>query len=87
MFIDFDNSSDNEEMVCITIKDESKDEDKKMTLILHVSENNTWIIDSGCSHHMTSDKSKFEHMEHYDGGSVRFGNTKPFCIKGKVVLH
>ena len=22
-------------------------------------------------------------MEHYDGGSVRFGNNKPCCIKGK----
>ena len=22
-------------------------------------------------------------MEHYDGGSVRFGNNEPCCIKGK----
>ena len=22
-------------------------------------------------------------MEHYDGGSVRFGNNEPYCIKGK----
>ena len=52
-------SSENEEMVCIAIKDESKDEDNKMALISHVSKNDTWIIDSGFSHHMTSDKSKF----------------------------
>ena len=32
---------------------------------------------------MTSEKTKFEHMEHYDGGSVRFGNNEPCCIKGK----
>lgn len=32
---------------------------------------------------MTSDKTNFEHMEHYDGGSVRFGNNKLCCIKGK----
>ena len=32
---------------------------------------------------MNGDKTKFEHMKHYDGGSVRFGNNEPFCIKGK----
>ena len=78
---DFDNSED--EMVDIVVKDESDDEGDKMALISHVSKNNTWIIDSGCSHHMTGDKSKFDHFEHYDGGSVRFGNNESCCIKGK----
>ena len=32
---------------------------------------------------MTSDKAKFENFEDYDGGSVRFGNNEPCCIKGK----
>ena len=32
---------------------------------------------------MTVDKTNFEHMEHYGGGSVRFGNNEPCCIKGK----
>ena len=45
--------------------------------------NDTWIIDSGCSHHMTGDKTKFENFEDYDGGSVRFGNNEPCCIKGR----
>ena len=40
-------------------------------------------IYSGCSNHMTRDKTKFEVMEPYDGGSVRFGNSEPCCIKGK----
>ena len=82
MEIYFDSSSDNEEMVCLAIKDESEDEDKKMVLISHVSKNDTWIIDSDCSHHMIGDKTKFEFMEHYCGGSVRFGNNEPYCIKG-----
>ena len=67
-------SSDEDEMVYIAIKDELDDENDKMALISHVSKNDTWILDSGCSHHMTSDKSKFKHLEHYDGGSIRFGN-------------
>ena len=47
---------------------------------------NTWIIDSGCSHHMIGDKIKFEHMKHYDDGSVRFENNEPCCIKGKCCI-
>ena len=77
------NGSEDDEMIYIVVKDESDDEGDKMALISHVSKNYTWIIDSGCLHHMTSDKSKFEHMKHYDGGSVRFENNEPFCIKGK----
>ena len=66
------NSSEDDEMVYIAVKDEFNDEGDKMELISHVSKNDTWIIDSGCSHHMTSDKKKFECMEHYGGGSVIF---------------
>ena len=54
-----------------------------MALISHVKKNDTWIIDNDYSHCMTGDKTKFEHMEHYDGGSVRFGNNECCCIKGK----
>ena len=76
-------SSKDDEMVCIVVKDEFADKGDKMTLISHVSKNGTWIIDSSCYHHMNSDKTKFEHMKHYDGGSVIFGNNEPCCIKGK----
>ena len=48
-----------------------------------MSKNYTWIIDSGCSHHMIGDKAKIENFEDYDGGSVRFGNNEPCYIKGR----
>ena len=70
---DSDNSED--EIVYIALKDESDDEEDKVALVSHVSRNDTWIIDSGCSHHMNGDKIKFEYFERYDGGSVRFGNN------------
>ena len=78
---DFDDSED--EMVYIPVNNESDDEEDKMELISHVRKNDSWIIENGYSHHMTRDKTKFEHMEHYDGGSVRFGNNEPCCIRGK----
>ena len=53
---DSDNNED--EMVYIAIKDESNDERDEMALISHVSKNDTWIIDSECSHHMTRDNKK-----------------------------
>ena len=55
------NNSENE-MVYVVVKYEYDDEKDKMTLISHVSKNDTWIIDSGCSHHMTKDKIKFEYF-------------------------
>ena len=79
---DSDNSED--QIVYIAVKDDSNsDEEGKMALISHVSKNDTWIIDSGCSHHMTGDKTKFDHFEDYDGGSVRFSNNEPCYIKGR----
>ena len=32
---------------------------------------------------MTSNQIFFEYLEHYDGGSVRFGNNDPFYVKWK----
>ena len=54
-----------------------------MAPISHVGKNDTRIIDSGCYHRVTNEKSNFEQLEHFDGGSVRFGNNEPYCIKGK----
>ena len=53
---DLDSSED--EIVYIAIKDEfdNDEEEDEMALISHVRKNDTCIIDSGCSHHITSDK-------------------------------
>ena len=44
---------------------EDYDEDEKTTLISYVNKSDRWIIDSGCSNHITSDRSKFEDIEPY----------------------
>ena len=59
------------------------DEDEATALVSCVNKNNRWIIDSGCSHHMTRDKSKFIILNYNDGNSVRFGNDAPCLINGK----
>ena len=64
------------------MKDES-DEDEATALMTCVNKNDRWIIDSGCSHHMTGDKSKFITLTSYNGNSVRFGNDVGCLIKGK----
>ena len=48
--------------------------------------NNTWYLDSGCSKHMTGDKSMFLSLETYEGGTVTFGDNKKGDIiaRGKV---
>ncbi|GJX69515.1 retrovirus-related pol polyprotein from transposon TNT 1-94 [Tanacetum coccineum] len=40
-----------------------------------------WIKDSGCSKHMTSNKSLFSTYKAYDGGNVVFGSN----LKGKII--
>ena len=64
------------------MKDDS-DEDEKNALISYASKGDRWIIDNGCSYHMTSDKHNFETLKCYKGGSVKFSNDAPCSIKGK----
>ena len=48
-----------------------------------MSKNDIWIIDSGFSHHMTGDTSKFDKIEHYNWIRVKFGNDATCYVKGK----
>ena len=71
-----------DKVLYVAMKDES-DEDEATALVSYVSKGDRWIIDSGCLHHMTRDKSKFQNLENYNGNSVRLGNDAPYLIKGK----
>ena len=44
------------EVVYVVINDNSNED--ATTLIFYVNKDDKWIIDSGCSHHMTGDKNK-----------------------------
>jgi hypothetical protein len=47
---------------------------------------NPWYIDSGCSKHMTGDKSMFLSLSESKSGNVTFGNDAPGKIKGKGMV-
>ena len=42
-----------------------------------------WYLDSGCSNHMTGDRSKFITFDEKKSGNATFGNDKAGKIKGK----
>ena len=44
--------------------------------------NQFWFVDSGCSRHMTGEKSNFLSLAATQGGSVAFGNGKLGSIMG-----
>ena len=78
--------SNDDEVVYFSMKEEF-DEDEKTTLISYVNKSDLWVIDSGCSNHMTSDKEKYENIGPYNGGCVKFGNDIPCVIKGKGTIQ
>ncbi|GAV83509.1 hypothetical protein CFOL_v3_26956, partial [Cephalotus follicularis] len=46
------------------------------------SDETQWYLDSGCSKHMTGDKSLFVKYEPKEGGEVTFGDNAKGKIKG-----
>jgi hypothetical protein len=61
--------------------------DDKCGLVLSSQrKKNPWYIDSGCSKHMTGDKSKFLTLSDSKSGNVTFGNDAPGKIKGKGIV-
>ena len=45
-----------------------------------------WYLDSGCSRHMTGDRSLFKAFESKKGGNVTFGDGSKSQIKGKGIV-
>ena len=59
-FSDAESSGSKEVEVFYVAQKDDSDEDEATTLISNVKKNDKWIIDSGCSHHMTGDKNNFK---------------------------
>lgn len=64
-----------------------KKEDNKCGLVLSAQrQKDPWYIDSGCSKHMSGDKSKFMSLTEHKSGNVTFGNDAPGKIRGKGMV-
>ena len=48
---------------------------------VNVRGSNLWYLDSGCSRHMTGDKTQFLSLVAHNGGCVTFGDNK----KGEII--
>lgn len=85
---------DHNECLLLDLKDEStlercqkectpkKIEDTVVSFLHAKQEKNYWVVDSGCSNRMTSEKSKFVKLKKYDGGFVKFGDDLGARIVG-----
>ena len=46
----------------------------------------SWLIDSGCTNHMTHDKELFKELRTTDVKRVRIGNGEHLAVKGKGTI-
>ena len=54
---------------------------------LRASESHSWYIDSGCSYHITGNKSLFTSFTEFDGGNVTFGDSNVAKVKDKGTIY
>ncbi|XP_031127497.1 uncharacterized protein LOC116029586 [Ipomoea triloba] len=77
-----DNSKDNNALFCISISSESTCEDKCLMAHDLEQDEEVWYFDSGCSRHMTGNKSSLVNFKSIEGpkvvfgGNDRYGSTK-----------
>ena len=57
-----------------------------MKTALKVMDTCLWYLNSGCSRHMTGDRSLFKVFESKKGGNVTFGDGSISQIKGKGII-
>jgi hypothetical protein len=61
--------------------------DDKCGLVLSAqNKRNPWYIDSGCSRHMTGDRTQFLTLSDSKSENVTFGNDAPGKVKGKGIV-
>ena len=78
-----DQSKSEIELGFVTIKEDDLDRKiREESALISQVEKKDWIIDSGCSHHMTGDMNKFVKFKSHDGGIVRVGTNLAYHIRG-----
>ncbi|XP_060200506.1 uncharacterized protein LOC132628757 [Lycium barbarum] len=65
------------------VADEEEDHLFVSTCISSKVSTNSWLIDSGCTNHMTYDKSLFKELKSTEISKVRIGNGDQILVEGK----
>ena len=60
-----------------------QEEDQLFVVTCFSSTESSWLIDSGCTNHMTYDKELFEELKNTEVKRVRIGNGELLEVKGK----
>ena len=80
---EYDQNKSEDELGFVAIKADDFDREiREESMLISQVEKKYWIIDSNCSHHMTSDMSKFVKFKSHGGGIVRVGNNTACHIIG-----
>ena len=56
------------------------------TCFMSYEASENWLIDSGCTNHMTHDKELFKELKSTESKKVRIGNGEYSAVKGKGII-
>ena len=68
---------------------DQEDDEEHLFVATCFSTNNhgeSWLIDSGCTHHMTYDEELFKELDKTTISKVKIGNGKCISVKGKGTI-
>jgi len=68
---------------------DQQDDEEQLFVATCFSTNNhdeSWLIDSGCTHHMTYDEDLFKELDKTTISKVKIGNGEFISIKGKGTI-
>ena len=74
------------QQVAAEAKNAQQEEEDQLFVATCFSSNNScesWLIDSGCTNHMTYDKEMFKQLDNTEVKWVRIGNGEHIPVKGK----
>ena len=65
---------------------EEEDQIFVVTCFMSYEASENWLIDSGCTNHMTHDKELFKELKSTESKKVRIGNGEYIAVKGKGTI-
>nr|KYP72493.1 Retrovirus-related Pol polyprotein from transposon TNT 1-94 [Cajanus cajan] len=70
------------------VADQQEEEEQLFAATCFATNNNceSWLIDSGCTHHMTYDEELFKELDRTIVSKVRIGNADRIAVKGKGTI-